>query len=63
MWSFTDIDECDSEPCANGGTCYDFENRYQCQCVEGYDGDQCEIGKICQGPHSFQLCEMYNLIS
>ena len=41
----SDIDECASNPCDNGGTCDDLLNNYQCQCVIGYTGEQCEIGE------------------
>uniref|UniRef100_K1QI49 Versican core protein n=1 Tax=Magallana gigas TaxID=29159 RepID=K1QI49_MAGGI len=30
-------------PCQNGGTCLDLINKYECQCVPGYTGTQCEI--------------------
>ena len=39
---FLDINECGSNPCANGGTCADEVNRHQCTCVDGYDGPKCE---------------------
>ena len=41
----TDIDECASGPCQNGGTCIDQVNGYQCQCVPGYADLQCQTGK------------------
>lgn len=40
----TDIDECKSTPCKNGATCVDGVDSYKCQCVAGYDGDNCENG-------------------
>lgn len=39
-----DINECDSSPCKNGGTCADGINSYSCDCVPGYMGSNCEIG-------------------
>lgn len=39
-----DINECESGPCQNGGTCLDSLNSYQCLCTEGYEGDNCERG-------------------
>ena len=42
---FLDIDECESNPCKNGGTCKDGENSYTCTCVPGYTGHDCETGK------------------
>ena len=41
----TDIDECASSPCQNGGTCNDNINSYTCDCIPGYSGSNCEIGK------------------
>ena len=40
--SFSDIDECSSSPCQNGGACTDHVNRYTCSCVAGYTGTHCE---------------------
>ena len=40
----TDIDECASNPCQNGGTCADVVNGYDCSCKPGYTGADCETG-------------------
>ena len=40
----TDIDECHSSPCHNGGDCVNEEAQYHCQCKAGYTGYNCEIG-------------------
>ena len=47
-----DINECDSNPCQNGGNCNDAVASYSCVCMAGYEGHDCEIGdyscyKIC----------------
>ena len=42
----TDVDECGSNPCQNGGTCQDGLNAYQCNCASGYTGKQCERGSL-----------------
>ena len=42
----SDIDECASNPCDIGGTCYDLINGYRCQCVDGYTGEQCQISEL-----------------
>lgn len=34
-----DIDECQSAPCENGGTCVDGANSFTCNCPNGYTGD------------------------
>ena len=47
LFFFTDIDECVSAPCQNGGTCTDQVNSYTCHCPPGYTGLQCQTGKIC----------------
>jgi len=41
---FSDINECSSNPCHNGGTCRDGEN-YTCNCVAGYNGTNCQTSK------------------
>ena len=40
----SDIDECASSPCQNGGSCTDIINGHTCNCVDGYDGTNCENG-------------------
>ena len=37
---------CESNPCHNDGTCSQEEEslQYNCTCVTGYEGDQCDIG-------------------
>ena len=42
---FVDIDECNSSPCENGGTCVDGVYEYTCSCTSGHTGDQCEASK------------------
>ena len=39
-----DINECNSCPCENGATCNDEVNAYNCSCVDGYNGTNCETG-------------------
>ncbi|XP_065067438.1 fibropellin-1-like isoform X3 [Rhopilema esculentum] len=38
----SDINECESLPCFNGGTCRNDVNRFQCTCIAGYSGIHCE---------------------
>uniref|UniRef100_A0A3Q4G460 Crumbs cell polarity complex component 2 n=1 Tax=Neolamprologus brichardi TaxID=32507 RepID=A0A3Q4G460_NEOBR len=37
------IDECESEPCQNGGICKDKINGYTCTCPAGFLGELCEV--------------------
>ncbi|XP_060775760.1 sushi, nidogen and EGF-like domain-containing protein 1 isoform X2 [Neoarius graeffei] len=37
-----DIDECNSYPCQNGGTCTDGVNSFTCHCPPGFTGTLCE---------------------
>ena len=38
-----DINDCEDQPCLNGGTCQDDVSGYLCVCVEGFTGTTCEI--------------------
>lgn len=42
---FTDVDDCHSEPCENGGTCIDKIDSFLCLCLPSYGGDMCEKGE------------------
>ena len=39
-----DKDECESDPCSNGGTCENRKNAFSCICPAGYNGTNCETG-------------------
>ncbi|XP_077338987.1 coagulation factor VII [Lithobates pipiens] len=43
FWStYTDANDCLSNPCLNGGICSDQFQLYVCTCPEGYEGRNCE---------------------
>lgn len=39
----TEIDECSSIPCLNGGLCTDLIAGYNCSCMAGFQGVNCEV--------------------
>lgn len=43
----TDINECQSSPCAFGSTCIDEINGYRCLCPPDRIGPHCHEGKTC----------------
>lgn len=49
VWLFrvfrADKDECASNPCAQGGTCFDLENGFDCLCLPQWTGKTCQIGE------------------
>uniref|UniRef100_A0A8C4MWV9 Coagulation factor VII n=1 Tax=Equus asinus asinus TaxID=83772 RepID=A0A8C4MWV9_EQUAS len=40
--SYTDGDQCASNPCQNGGSCEDQLQSYICFCLDGFEGRNCE---------------------
>lgn len=38
-----EYNECESSPCANGGTCTDRVGEFQCACGRGYTGRTCQL--------------------
>ena len=54
-----DIDDCNPNPCLNGGICRDGINSYSCTCPTTtidnqftLSGDRCETKHLIQQPHS-----------
>ena len=41
----SDVDECASTPCHNGGSCTDGVDSYVCTCDAVWEGDNCDLSK------------------
>ncbi|XP_043914307.1 protein crumbs homolog 1-like [Protopterus annectens] len=44
----SNINECDSNPCHNEGTCQDLVNKYKCVCAATFSGPNCDVDKATQ---------------
>lgn len=44
---FLEIDQCNPNPCKNGGTCKKQVSTYKCECTAEFQGRDCAIGKNC----------------
>lgn len=42
IW-FSDVNDCEKQPCKNGGQCRDLDGDYSCQCPSPYVGKQCQL--------------------
>ena len=42
FYFISDIDECSSNPCRNGGVCIDRPAEFVCDCVNGFVGPTCD---------------------
>lgn len=42
----SDLNECASSPCAQGGTCVDLEDGFECLCPPQWEGKTCQIGEF-----------------
>ncbi len=46
LFAFSDLNECTSNPCRNGGTCRDEISFYWCDCPYGWAGFNCEYREL-----------------
>ncbi len=42
----SEINECESNPCLNGGDCTDQVNGYNCSCPAEYTGERCQTSNM-----------------
>ncbi|KAF4792541.1 Protein jagged-2 [Turdus rufiventris] len=58
-----DIDECASNPCAQGGTCIDGVNAFECICPQQWIGATCQLdANECEGKPCVNAYSCKNLI-
>lgn len=44
-----EVDECQNQPCQNGGTCVDLVNHFKCSCPPGTRGRKSALPILCPG--------------
>ncbi len=42
-----DVDDCQADPCLNGGECSDRVDGFECRCRAGFRGAVCEARQFC----------------
>ena len=42
IFTIAEVNECQPNPCKNGGDCYETGDSFQCTCNRGYKGEYCE---------------------
>ena len=56
VFTLLDIDECHNNPCNNSVSCTNSVGGYTCNCIGGFEGKNCEVGKRKKYPkHDFSL--------
>ncbi len=60
MLMFTAEHACLSNPCANGGTCKETSQGYECHCAVGWSGPSCEISKMAK-THSEEDIQQHSI--
>lgn len=58
----SDINECDSAPCQNGGLCRDRVGGFQCQCKPGFVGKNLTANTDLQEQIATECCCLANFI-
>ena len=54
------LQECDSSPCENGGSCMDLIGYYSCSCLPGYTGVNCEVEVLeCSSNPCLKWCKLH----
>lgn len=51
----SDVNDCATRPCNNGGVCRDLDGDYTCQCPSPYVGKQCQLRTFTKCNHFFSF--------
>lgn len=51
----SDVNDCATWPCNNGGVCRDLDGDYTCQCPSPYVGKQCQLRTFTKCNHIFSF--------
>lgn len=57
----SEINECLSQPCMNGGTCRDRVASYLCECEDGFTGQRCQTGNLSYFILTFRYYRFWHL--
>ena len=61
FFTFVDVSACDSNPCQNGGECFDLLDGYRCECEDVYNGLHCELCELIN--YLIIYWDLYDLVS
>lgn len=50
------VDECESSPCVNGGSCEDMNDGFLCHCPQHFTGDPFQLYHVTSG---YRYCPYY----
>lgn len=52
----SDVNECERNPCKNGGRCVDLVNDFYCECTDSWKGKTCHSRELCRPRLNARVC-------